>query len=483
MSSWLNVQREIAQRDWIAEIKVENITHVRIGGYNARPYSSSLNLMEQPRTQNIKGLWRWWARAILAGAILGSKGSLAGGLSDIDKEVSRLLGSTNASSEFFIQTTLNSDPKIIPYNELENVPRVKLITMGISNEEKRLEQYYQKLSLSIFVGARKGVEKHSRDSVMFALSSLIIALIFSGIGSITTRGFGKLKIIDIEPKSPAFRNDIDNLNQLLKSLYKQNSEQSITEGLKKLISVSLEYALGYLSLKKVPSRIKISETPLYSVLLLNSDPELFRLETICISRQDPKSLLECLGKSTLKIEWKRKRRDLKPRDPGKNLHTWVLGLPRHQELPYEINEVEKRCEKRLTGYALFNGEENVEKRRQSPIGFTVLECASGLAIVMYGFLTSEFLKLLEGHNGLILKHIGIHTTEATFCPRRKYRVIGRITHIDRTNVYDDILNHGIFFPQRIVNVNKDMSIEDVYRLVFNAAWDFVKQIIKDRCCR
>ncbi|MEM2204609.1 MAG: type III-B CRISPR module RAMP protein Cmr1 [Sulfolobales archaeon] len=482
MSSWLNVQREIAQRDWIAEIKVENITPVRIGGYNARPYSSSLNLMEQPRTQNIKGLWRWWARAILAGAILGSKGSLAGGLSDIDKEVSRLLGSTNASSEFFIQTTLNSDPKIIPYNELENVPRVKLITMGISNEEKRLEQYYQKLSLSIFVGARKGVEKHSRDSVMFALSSLIIALIFSGIGSITTRGFGKLKIIDIEPKSPAFRNDIDNLNQLLKSLYKQNSEQGITEVLKKLISVSLEYALGYLSLEKISPRVKISEIPLYSVLLLNSDPEVFRLETICISRLDPMSLLECLGESTLKMRWKQKK-CLSPRSPGKNLHTWVLGLPRYQEPPYRRDG---RRERLLTGYVILNSREEKEEkriRRQSPIGFTVLECSGGLAIVMYGFLTSEYPQLLEGRSDLVLQHVGIHATRSSL-------------RIDRTNVYNDILNRGISFPHKTENVSRTMPVEDVYRLVFNAAWEFIKQIIKEgiieckdkrvikeRCCK
>ncbi|MEM4310904.1 MAG: type III-B CRISPR module RAMP protein Cmr1 [Nitrososphaerales archaeon] len=473
MSTWLLIQEKIAVRDWIAEIKLTNTTPVRIGGYNAKPFSNTLNLMEEPRTQSIKGLWRWWARAILAGAVLRSERSLAKSLGDINKDVSRLLGSINASSEFFIQTTFKlNGVSYIESRELENVPRVKLVTMGLTNDEKRrIERYYRSLSLRVVIGARKSIEEDNKDAAMFALSSLIISLIFSGIGSITTRGFGKLKIIDIEPRSPTLRNEVDNLGQLLKELYQQDSEQGITRKLKDLISVSLGYASDYMSLGRVATGIKISKIPLYSALLLDCDPEIFRLETICISRRNPQQILECLGKSTLKSEWKRKKH-LPLKSSGKTLHTWVLGLPRYQEPFYEVDG---KREKQLTGYILDNKK---EKRRHSPIGFTILECSGGLALVIYGFLTSEFAEMLKGHNTLTLQHVGVHTTGSSL-----RGVIGKLTSIKRTNVYDDLRAHGVSFPDRSQQINNALSVDYVYKNSFDAAWDFVRQIIRDGCCR
>lgn len=470
MSSWLSVQEKIAGGDWIAEIKVRNITPVRIGGYNARPFSDTLNLMEEPRTQSIKSLWRWWARAILAGAILRSGRSLPKSLGGIDKDVSQLLGSTRASSEFFIQTTF--EPKSASYiesRELQNVPRVKLVTMG-TDEVRRVERYYRDLSLRIVIGARNGIEESNKNTSMFALSSLIISLIFSGIGSITTRGFGKL-IIDIKPGNPILRNEVDRLTQLLKELYQQGSEQGITKKLKDLISLSLDYASDYMSLGKVATRITISEIPLYSALLLDCDPEIFRLETVCISKCEPQKILEYLGRSTLKSEWKRKR-GLPFRSSGKTLHTWVLGLPRYQEPFYEVNG---KREKLLTGYILDNEK---ERRRQSPIGFTIVECASGHAIVIYGFITSEFPELLKGRDTLTLKHVGVHTTRSSL-----RGVIGRVTNTWRTNVYDDLLTQGVFFPRSSMPINNTLPPEEVYKICFDAAWDFVRQIIRDGCCR
>ncbi|MEM2982019.1 MAG: type III-B CRISPR module RAMP protein Cmr1 [Candidatus Bathyarchaeia archaeon] len=473
MNSWLQIQENILERDLIAEIKLSNITPIRIGGYNAKPFSHALNLMEIPRVQSMKGLWRWWARAILAGAILHNKGSLPKGISNIDKMVSKLLGSTKESSKLFIQLTI--EPNKISYissSELKNIPRVKLVTMGLSDWEKRIiEQYYKTLSLKVTIGTRKNIEENSNDAVMFALSSLIISIIFSGIGSITTRGFGKLKINNVESKNPKLSTEIINLDKLLKELYQKDDEYDITKKLKDLILVSLEYASSYMSLERRVSDIKISEIPLYPTLLLNCDPEIFRLETICISKRNSQQILECLGRSVLKTEWKRKKY-MPIKSSGKYLHTWVLGLPRYQELTYEEDGKRK---KQLTGYIIDNEK---EKRRQSPIGFTILECSNGLALVMYGFLTSEFSKKLKGYNTSILKHIGVHITNSNI-----KEVVRKIKSIEETNVYDDLLAQGVSFPRKSQLVDPILSTDDLYKLCFDAAWDFVRQIIKDGCCR
>ena len=474
MNSWLQIQENILESDLIAEIKLSNITPIRIGGYNAKPFSHALNLMEIPRTQSIKGLWRWWARAILAGAILHNKGSLPKSIGDIDKEVSKLLGSTKESSKLFIQITL--EPNKISYissSELKNIPRVELVTMGLKRDwEKRIiEKYYKTLSLKVTIGTRKNIEESSNDAVMFALSSLIISIIFSGIGSITTRGFGKLKINNVESKNQKLSTEIINLDKLLKELYQKDNEYDITKKLKDLILVSLEYASRYMSLERRVSDIKISEIPFYPTLLLNCDPEIFRLETICISKRNSQNILECLGRSVLKMEWKRKK-NMPIRSSGKYLHTWVLGLPRYQELTYEEDGKRK---KQLTGYIIDNEK---EKRRRSPLGFTILECSNGLALVMYGFLTSEFSKKLKGYNTSILKHIGVHTTKSSI-----KGVVGKIKSIKETNVYDDLLAQGVSFPKKSQRIDPILSTDNLYKLCFDAAWDFVRQIIKDGCCR
>lgn len=469
MNSWLQIQEKIAQRNWIAEIKLTNITPIRVGGYNAKPFSNTLGLIEEPRTQSIKGLWRWWARAILAGVILHKKGSLPKNISEINKEVSKLLGSTEASSELFIQTILEfNNISYMSSHELKNIPRIKLVTMRLKDEEER---YYKTLNLRVAVGTRKSIKEYSVDTLMFALSSLIISLIFSGIGSITTRGFGKLKITTIESKNPNLNIEIDNLKKILKELYQQDNENDITKKLNDLILLSLEYGSGYISSERRVAGIKISKIPPYSTLLLDCDPEIFRLETICISKRDLKQILECLGKSVLKVEWKRKRH-MPPRSTGKTLHTWVLGLPRYQELPYEENG---KYVKKLTGYVLDNKK---EKRRQSPISFTILECSGGLALIMYGFLTSELSEILKGDNTLVLKHTGVNFTKSNL-----KNVIGKIKSTNQTNVYDDLLGQGVFFPTKRQRINTAFSADDVYKVCFDAAWDFVRQIIKDGCCR
>ncbi|RLF14811.1 MAG: type III-B CRISPR module RAMP protein Cmr1, partial [Thermoprotei archaeon] len=69
------------------------LIYPRVGGYNARPCSVRLRMYEPPRATEVKALWRWWMRVVLAGAYGGQVS-----YSKVDEKVSEVLGSTKSSS-------------------------------------------------------------------------------------------------------------------------------------------------------------------------------------------------------------------------------------------------------------------------------------------------------------------------------------------------------------------------------------------------
>jgi CRISPR-associated protein Cmr1 len=451
MSGLQEAQKEILKDYVIAEIELNNTTPVRIGGYNARPYSSVLNLTEKVRSQNIKGLWRWWARAILAGAQLSAQGSPPSNISEINDEVSKLLGSTEENSHFFIHVD-EERSSLISADKLQRISRIKLITMGLKGKEREEEQYFSQLSFKLSLGTRVLLTEQNKSVAMFALSSLLISLIFSGIGSMTTRGFGKLKINRLETKNQLLKGEIEDLNQILNELYAQTTEKDVTDKLKKMIWRSLNYASNYKFFGKKVRNVKVDQLPALSILLPDCEPQIFKIDTLCISDKDIYEILKIIGISTLKAGWKLKREQKSPielqrpsmikylRIQGKDFHTWVLGLPRYQK---------------KTGYFPDN------LRRQSPIGFTLIRCLNkNYAIILYGFLTNEFAKLLKNYENLTLKHKGVY----------------------QTNVYDDILARGVTFPKTSESINPVMPTEVVYQRCFEAAWQFISEIVRE-CCK
>ena len=92
-------------KDVLLEIELTNTTLARIGSYNARPYSSSLDLYELPRTTQIKGLWRWWARVIL-NTVLWNKGYEADYLF-LDNIIGNFLGSQENASLYKINVIVH----------------------------------------------------------------------------------------------------------------------------------------------------------------------------------------------------------------------------------------------------------------------------------------------------------------------------------------------------------------------------------------
>jgi CRISPR type III-B/RAMP module RAMP protein Cmr1 len=53
----------------ILTLELRNITPTIIGGYKATTFSPSLGIAERFRVSELKGVWRWWFRALAAGAL------------------------------------------------------------------------------------------------------------------------------------------------------------------------------------------------------------------------------------------------------------------------------------------------------------------------------------------------------------------------------------------------------------------------------
>ena len=66
-TNWHSIQEEIKKGNWLFTITLTNSSYLRIGGFNARPYSLELNLSEKIRPSKIKGILRWWIRIMTLG--------------------------------------------------------------------------------------------------------------------------------------------------------------------------------------------------------------------------------------------------------------------------------------------------------------------------------------------------------------------------------------------------------------------------------
>ncbi|MEM2990499.1 MAG: type III-B CRISPR module RAMP protein Cmr1, partial [Halobacteria archaeon] len=138
--SYSGLQNKLLEDSVIESFLLESVTPVRIGGYNAQPYSSKLGF-DFFRTSSVKGVWRWWARALISGALIELGKSPPPKISDLNRQfLDPLLGSTSSASKITIRlipheaNMSRQEPKDL------DIPRIKLITMG--RQEKIFNEKY-----------------------------------------------------------------------------------------------------------------------------------------------------------------------------------------------------------------------------------------------------------------------------------------------------------------------------------------------------
>jgi CRISPR-associated protein Cmr1 len=205
-------------------IQVRNTTPLLVGWYE--PTKSDPTGL---RPSEIKGLWNWWARAFIAGAMYDL--GLLHGRKDRDvllrprKEeaeaiaciVGKVLGlgyvgeAGSEASRFTMYTELATPGSIAPKRFRDNLQRVRLLSLG----DRAVEGYDRGAFFRIVV--KKRVSRYQAEELT-ALKILVASLELSGVGKGARRGLGSL---DVKPPDVVRERSI---KSLIDDTYKECTE-------------------------------------------------------------------------------------------------------------------------------------------------------------------------------------------------------------------------------------------------------------------
>jgi CRISPR-associated protein Cmr1 len=350
----------------IGALRLQTITHALIGGYNATTKSEELGIAEYPRPTAVRGAMRWWLRALLAGALWES-GEKERVRERVREKVRGIMGATESSSRVAIWLEYGRRPDVVqvPKSPLSEVPRLNLLLLARSG----LYCYKPGWSITLHLTATRQIDERAKRVVLW---SAALYSIFGGIGAITRRGFGALRIEKIDGQP--------DISDLTAGIYRDPNHQRLRE----IIENALGDARDFMGISEGNGSNGLPPFP-----LLSTKSDVFRYEFLNISvphgseENESEKVLSKIGKSTLKVEWK--RADGKsPRESGKQYDTWILGLPRAVK---------------GTGYFELNGKEGRSKegRRVSAISMKPIKRGEGgkWTLLMYGFLSRDWPRRLE----------------------------------------------------------------------------------------
>ena len=447
------IQEQLLDREvLLAELELENTSPVIIGGYNARPYSVTLKLMEEPRPTEIKGLWRWWARALVSGVLFQQNIDVT--IAEANKIISHVLG---GSVEGKLEPSkLSINIKVLEANitsldqYVNRIARLRLLSQGIRRNtaeyiERSKAYSHLRLKLKVFKYHGKSLPVSFYE---FALLSLILSLMFSGLGALTTRAFGSIKIkINKLNQGLSHNQDLQDLRKMLERLYYENI--SINEA-KRIIQYIIHLALSssekYINSLRQLGVLDIKFNMAHGIPSIPSivinNVNIFRWELIQCKHTNIYDILFLISSSTLKQQMKNPCFGVNPKGSGVNIHTFIIGLPRNSEINYGTYKLR-------TGYVvpktLFQGQRvfdrnNVKQaintineeltkklRRISTIGFTTLKDNPSI-ILVYGMLAKD-INMIKHE----IMHRGIHGKAG----KRGYISMIVDTRLDRVNVINE----------------------------------------------
>lgn len=295
----------------ILELEVWNTTPLLIGGYDTQA-SSDIHA-EELRTQSIKGVWRWWLRAALAGKYYME--NVRNLEEAVRREEGEILGFTekghSQSSRISIRFIPTSNPQYEQAIEkvADVIPRIKLLTLG-GRPLNYIKNIKGLLSLWLYSFQGKELEK---DRLKITILSFLTALILSGIGKGGRRGLGCLDFRITQDQTRT--SDI---------LGKEISPNSLRELIRQMVPPSRTRATAQL-----PSIPSIA-------------PNVFKLWFILTKGKRVEEVLRDLQEFTLRS---RRSMILRQDEFRQRLIAWILGLPRVVRRTGYIppNEVQRRA--------------------------------------------------------------------------------------------------------------------------------------------
>lgn len=336
----------------LIELTFASETPVLLGGYDTQWERNfdGIRSSEGLRAQSLKGMWRWWARAYLAGAMWDKHKRIDMGT--LRKIIDELFGSAaeggHASKLRLVVTDVSHSTGVVSagrpreyfLDRLSRIARIKLLTLkgeGVT--------FARELTANVAVYLRRGA-KWEEDESTFAVGALLTGVALSGIGKAARRGFGCFDV--------RIRSDLTGRFSRLKGGWPRSIEGSKTE-LRNLIEQTLAAAKELISEEKMWGEGG-KYPPIPSLAPSRSD-ELnpFELYVAGEPSKKPLDLLNIVNDFTTRpLRLRRLSKRFTEADPIiRRRVDWVLGLPRTQK---------------GTGYI---PEQDFVSRRASPFVFAV----------------------------------------------------------------------------------------------------------------
>jgi len=270
--------------------------------------------------------------------------------------------------------------------------------------------------------------QNSNEKFRFAIATLLLSLFLGSTGSIAGRGFGSIVVNSInvsEKYKELLKEDIEKVNKILESKSENDLEHRLAEYINYVTKIVKSIYKGDHDIHS--KDLKLPEVP---SLMLH---EYFRLRAIkCEKCRNVIELLSVIGKATLKSEWKKRiypNSSNPERKPGKDIHTWILGLPRRSE---------------ETGYYIIEDNQEKPGRRSSAVNFKIFENRYGERFVLiYGFISKDW-------------------------------PINKLIHKSKyNNIYKNNINQSL----------RGKSDEEIIKEVFENAFNMVLNIVENCCAR
>lgn len=383
----------------LIKLILENETPVFLGSYDTQ-----FHIEDAFRLQSLKGLWRYWLRAYIAGAMyeLGllrsvvRRGNMLAtateeSLNTLLRLTQNILGGTERASRLrlVLEGYYSRGYYTTGYHRIDKVQRVRLLTIP----ERRV-YYARQLKVNISLNTSLGITERElgESEIKLAIGSLLTGLTLSGIGKMSRRGVGTFKVTLVD-NIGVFKKflkrdgalDLNRIKDILKytldsakNYVRSHVQKEITGGpndLPPLGTVSeYEVPLGKISLEKQPSFLSESyKVPVFIVYSVKFDKHILDVVT---ELQDffyrPGRIRRIYGSPIARTEYGHAQDFITARK-----YSWYLGLPRTQ---------------RDTGYIPSRGIE----RRASPI---ILAVHKGLAFISVQ-LSSDWPRDLKWRNHL-----------------------------------------------------------------------------------
>jgi len=443
--------RELAERgansakgihETIVEVEATNTTPLVAGGPDGntvRELNGELSWWDLRHTA-VRGVWRWWVRALLMGLLweLGydcdyramsriEAGLGMGSVVNEPKEASRVIleldfkvesspipkdtfteipwrrgrggrkgrvDSREVRTQFLLLDS-EEDYYEKPHIFLLSIPRYYLLTMAAEDPDGVAKILFKKQPIppnevKLRVSIKKRAQLLSGVDKLFS-RALILALTYGGLGQMTSRGFGKFSANVTRPTDQVY-------GGLPGECFKEKLEDVISELLESGLKTALEDLVNKAGCRKREGMRLPSIPTLHPNIALLSEtadhiPDVRHVWDV----------LAVIGKSTMKISWKKLSTDFDTDDPGGELHTWVLGLPRH------IKKRLRNGRESITGYHFKKDDElSIERRMVSPLRVTPFYEQGKWRAHLLMFLTNDLYIAWNGRGGETLYHFGSH---------------------------------------------------------------------------